>query len=976
MRPSAPSSPAQLAAIALAWLSAMPPDLASAADRNVPQGGYYTGPGREVWQAKGAEPEVILQQVEPEVLAIEPAFATARAGNDFTYHIPAPPGDYHLRIGYVEVLYIHPNVRVFSLLLNGKQVVTNYDLPVAMGISIERYDTDGDGRLSTSERHALPQHHIQELDVHSDADAIDLRFLASIELFERVYVSWIEVVGPGVHYFIDCGGDTDLPGQFESDPVGQAVIARLGSRAFFDLRAPFGEFAESPLGKFSEARSADADVVLKPFSCLIGFQTDDGVRWALPFFRNFGEESQPFEKVRETRTLTSIRYDVEMRGVEGTIILRSPFHPGDRKLSSAPYIDIEFSARRVRDDAPRTVRALMFLPVIERRERPIDPAQQILTGAAAITQVGGRNLERGLFALTKDAKRLNGRLFHRRRGIWATLDMPLERGAATTNLVYAAYVPDPVLTVGGKEHRFQYTRTFPSLEDVAVYALRNRDAAIAASQVIDGLVLDAIIPDSLKELTTYAFPSFLINTFLTVDDQGHEWYSSMEGFCRYHSTVDVEYNAAPFYFWFAPDLLRHQLDTWPKHLRQDAIPRADGTTENHWFVGHDVGLDDVVNGPEYPHDMPVEENTNYLLLLHQYWTWIGETAFVVGQAPTVLKLVDYLIAADIDGDGFPEHGAANTIDDAPAAVQFSREQTYLGVKTAAALIAASEILDAEGSDALRRRATVCREQAARIRATLDREGWIDDHYAVCLDRTTAGIKSPWDNLPEHTAVPRETIRPLADGEMPGWNHAHPYTSLGLLYLLRSGIEIPIDRQRLLTDLRTAAARCARRFADGHTETEPNGWVSLDMFRDAVQCYLGDDVLERSERYNALQRYRARSPGTKDRAGFCDSLYNRYLSYYPRGTAVFALIDAAAGVTLDRRAKRLTFRPVRAPVKVPLPYLADWSTLRVPWFEATRENGTTVTYQLTEPDLLAGFEVVIDLRLVGGELTTLNQGRSR
>ena len=961
--------------VCLSFLLALPLLANGASGAAVPDGGYFTGPGNEVWNKFKNDSEAVLQQVRPEVLEENRAFGTARFGHDFTYHIPVPHGEYTVRIGYAELLYIHPGVRVFSILVNGETLEQTAQLDLVqmvLGDSHDPYDTDGDGRISTSERRGLPQHHVQELKVRTTRNHIDLRFLSSLELKEEISVSWIEVKGEGVDYFIDCGGDGDLPGLFEDDSVGVAVLARLGSMIFFDMRPPFGDFAESPLGKWGEHKKLPGDRELKPFSALIGFQTADGTRYSLPFYRNFGELNRPFEQIEESRTLTTVRYDVAFRGYEGSITFRSPFHPGDRKLTIAPYFDIDFEIRKSQPNAP-PVRALFFLPVMQKRERHIAPSHSsLLAGAVATSIVDNRKLERGLFVKRKDARRTNSRIIHKNRGIQATLDMPVHSGSASATITYAAHVAQPVLTVDGEKHRFEYTQHFKSLEEVAAFAIKRRTDAVRASEAVDRLLEDAILPGAIKELATTSFSSFLINTYLTVSDDGDPWYSCLEGFCRYHATVDVEYNAAPFYVWFAPDLLRHLLGAWPRYLREDDIPTADGP-ERHWFLSHDLGIDDVVDGQAYPHDMPVEENTNYVLLLHQYWTWFGETGFVLQQGDAVVKLLDYVVAADLDGDGCPEHGAANTIDDAPPAVQFSREQVYLAVKSAAAMVAGAEILAASDDAAWQQKAEGYLAQAKRIQQTIDAEGWLDDHYAVCLDRTTEGLENPWDTIPEHTAVPRQAMSELPEGELTGWDHAHPYTSLGLLYLLRGGSALPFDEARIRQDLITAAQACARRFADGHTETEANGWVSLNLFRDAVQGYLGDDVLDRAGRYNDLQRYRARALDMKDRAGFCDSLYNRYLSYYPRGTAVFGLIDSAAGIVLDRRKSELRLRPVRAPLKVPLPYLADWNDLRVPWFEVT-PGADGPTYQLTEQDLLSGFTVVVDLSLVGGGVETLPAGR--
>lgn len=909
---------------------------------------------------------VLNQQASDAAIAAHPGFRTSRSGRDFTYRLPIAPGSYDLRVGYFEAEYFAPRCRVFSILANGAPLQREIDLCVEAELLLEHGDTDGNGRMSRSEREAMKDYWIQEVRkpavVEPSATGLDLRFVGSRDIREGVAVSWFELTNrkDGTRYLVDCGSEDDLPGWFEAEPIGQALVARYGSRTFLDLRPQFNEFQESPLGIFSEAAKKKTPPVIGPVSAIIGFQLANKVRYALPLFRDLGPDVRPFDRITERRTLTRVEYDVAMDGYEGTITFTAPFHPTDAKIATAPYFDVQFTARRVKPDAPDYVKAILFLPVVESEHRRLREGTKVHGGVIRST-VDGREVERGLFLDAYTQERQFGRVVPKRNGLMVSADLqvPNLNEPATAYMVYAAYVADPVLTVGGDEQRFYYTRHFPTVEAVAEYALSHRDEGLAAADAVDSLVEDAILPDDLKDVVRYAFSSFLANTNMTVGNDGSWWYSCQEGFCRYHATVDVEYNAAPFYLWFAPDLLRHLLDAWPRYLKE-----APESLEGHKFLSHDIGLDTVIDGQQYEHDMPVEENSSYLLMLHAFWSTTGDDAFAVGKADVVTVMMDYLLAADPDGDGFPEIGTANTIDDASAAIQFSREQIYLGVKSASALIAGAEVLEAAGRDAAE-----YRERAARARETLDSEAWLGDHYAVCLDRNTEGLTNPWDNLPEHTNVPRESVRTLPPGPLPGWDDSHPYTTLGLLYLYRAGVELPFDADRLLQDARTAAVECERTYADAHSSSGPTGWVSLNLFRDAMQCYLGDDVLDRSARYAALQRFRARAPDQRDRAGFCDAKFNRYLSYYPRGTAAFALVDAAAGIRLDRRARTLSFKPVRAPVKVPLPMFARWdpADYRIPWFEATVDAAGAVAYSLSHADLIDGMEITVDLTLVGGEV---------
>src|SRR5690606_4770339 len=139
----------------------------------------------------------------------------------------------------------------------------------------------------------------------------------------------------------------------------------------------------------------------------------------------------------------------------------------------------------------------------------------------------------------------------------ASVPLVLEDEEASVGVVVAAHVPGPVLSVHGAPHRHRYAARFGDVAAVAKLAARRRDEAFAASDVVDGL-LDGL-PPAFSALWAHALPSFLLNTYWTEGSDGRVWYSCLEGYCRFHSTIDVEYNAAPFYVWFAPHLLRDLL---------------------------------------------------------------------------------------------------------------------------------------------------------------------------------------------------------------------------------------------------------------------------------------------------------------------------------------------------------------------------------------------------------------------------------
>ena len=63
--------------------------------------------------------------------------------------------------------------------------------------------------------------------------------------------------------------------------------------------------------------------------------------------------------------------------------------------------------------------------------------------------------------------------------------------------------------------------------------------------------------------------------------------------------------------------------------------------------------------------------------------------------------------------------------------------------------------------------------------------------------------------------------------------------------------------------------------------------------------------------------------------FIDTAGWNELAYYPRGIAAIGLLAAIAGLEIDAVEKRMRFRPVRVPMRIPLPALADWKARRAP-----------------------------------------------
>jgi hypothetical protein len=345
--------------------------------------------------------------------------------------------------------------------------------------------------------------------------------------------------------------------------------------------------------------------------------------------------------------------------------------------------------------------------------------------------------------------------------------------------------------------------------------------------------------------------------------------------------------------------------------------------------------------------MEVEENSSYLLLLAAWALFTGNTEQASKKLPLCRRLAEFVVRADSTGNGIPDRGTANTIDDAGPAVQYGREQVYLAVKVQAALWALAELeqkCGARDSQAERWRAATSKGIKA-----VEAEAWLEDHYAVTLDRTTEGLTDPWSG---------ESLPP---GELAGWDAYSIYTANGLLYLFLSGVRMPRWKiNRFAEDIESACQATMTPYGSRHSSAADRiVWFSQNMWRDYVAAYLGVDMLNNVERYWDYQV----TTGDNWRASlYYDTTEQNNLSFYPRGVTVFGMPLSAAGLGLNRVDRRLVLHPVRSTLSVPLLPLADWEGMRIPVLVVKSREGVALA-QISERDLLDGLTVSV----VGAEL---------
>jgi hypothetical protein len=683
-------------------------------------------------------------------------------------------------------------------------------------------------------------------------------------------------------------------------------LGRLGSRAAIHSRPGRGELALLPLGTFTPARLGLALVV-----------REGERRIRLPW----GADAP----VEQEIGLGMVRYGYRDPGgrFEIRFDLRSPFVPRDWDLSNLPCfylrvvvrnlsgerlpvgIELELSGAPVEAEAfagegeawvrlgwrwrqRLSHREVADKPEVGLPERYVlrlmdlpPPPEVTLRNEVSVVLAGeGAGWRAGSEGLARDLEVAPG------------ADVAVEA-------LLAVHTGGPALQVDGRPMPFRHGRRWADVEAVLADARAWKERALAATDRLAAELRETELPLEAYLLACHGLQSYLVNTWAVSDAAGRTRFSVWEGHPRFHATLDVEMNNAPFYLLFWPELLESLLLQWTVHAVDNAPP-------------HDIGNGLIIEEQAYPIAMRVEEICNYALLHHLYWRYTGNLSVARRCRVFLTRLIIELLGADRDRDGYPDEGVLNTLDDAPDAIHGRGGGTYLGVKTYAAARALEELGRALGRDSVVRKAARLQE---RVRRTL-RASWLGDRYPIHLPG--AG----WAGAAVLHADLSEQGRSLA-GEVP-YDGASIYAPLGLLPLLLSGGELPDVPERFLEDMRRQRRATLTRYGSAHTAGIENVWVSQNMVRDVVGLYLapGEEWLQDLERYWRLQVDLAQRAGEDPRyAGYCDSATNPILTWYSRGLGVFGYWLGRRGVGVDLPARRILYSPDGGGGALPLWFLA-------------------------------------------------------
>lgn len=903
-------------------------------------------------------------------------FSRIRQGNEFGYKIAGlEDGVYDIEFSFVEPFAIAQSDRVFDVSVNG-----------SVPPSLKNIDIYARSGKNNAHQEVLN-------DVRIKGGLLDIAF--NSKKGESVF-STIQIYrGKGTQRRVVCeinplssrnGFPTKRLHAFsgEDEPF-EAVLGRMGSRFFINPVPQLLGWRSSPMG------TATADIQ----EMVLSVSNEDGKVRALPFTPRY----RSFENITQEMTATSITYSCDSQEIGAGVNLEmtAPFYPQDEKVSGAPLFyltveiknetasnrtfDFQFAMPHRQDDAgslpqplPEPLKGYAYRQLYGFQDasrlsggmkNTVEFEEAVSTNDDSSFTWHFNDIKDNswMFPESENAQSIRSYpLYTFHPAGWSGFSWKIENLApgksAKRTIQLSAFTASDILEVlQDGSYGFKYARDadygFNGVEDVALYGRDSKNEIMRKTEFFDSVFGEGYISefDRYTRATIYiGLQNYLINTFWMRNNSDDDWYSVWEGSdCKFHSTIDVEYNCAPFYIFFWPELLGKLLDQWTLFEKSNAR----GT-----YLCHDMGVDFRVFGQAYPYDMPVEENCNYILLAYAYWKNTGDDQKIEALMPDIRKYMDFIMNCDTNGNGIPDIDTNTTYDDASQAMRSGSDSSYLAFKSlgaAAAIYEMEQALPSGNTDYAKR----MHELINRINITLHEHSWLNDHYALTLNEE-------FD----------ESAR----------NSYSMHNAAGIYYLLYAGSISPIaasNLQNLETDIKKATEVLMERFGTLHeSEGEKILWISQNMWRDAIACFLDiegfrDTQKERSKQYLSWMALRGRAswggfwdvckvydenfysrsgvsgsaaPPQETAAGGQDSpAYSRwssdryvsYLCYYPRGTASLALIPSTCGLSVDLINGSINYMSAPSGSRVPVFSMADWSAAdenkRVPVLEFDKEG---------------------------------------
>lgn len=660
----------------------------------------------------------------------------------------------------------------------------------------------------------------------------------------------------------------------------------------------------------------------------------------------FSEQENRFEAVYMSITYNSVTYRAINKegGYNLEVTFTSPFLPQQEKMNVAPmfYVDVKVQ-RSTRPHNLVKVKqnisegTLLFglqaddLQLYPRGHR-CGISYDIQTSSRFVLGDFARTLNLKLYQNGQALETVNCQellySFDGRANEKGVFEVPFQLSEQVpefkTSFVLAGYsqVRD-FISIHEKPYNLLYTSYFQDIEAVLQYAIENKEACMQQSAFMDQSITDTSLSQSWKDFIAFTFQSYKLNTVYCCDKEGNKAYHVWEGNCMYNSTMDVEYNNGLFYYTYFPEVLPVLLDQWAQ------------TEQGEGYIDHDCGAGYVIEKANYSYPMIIEENCNFIQMLYAYCVQQGSWEKAKQHYETLKKLVKCIFEADTTGNGIPNTGTDNTIDDAVPAIQNAKEQTYLAIKSACTLQCFAKIAVAQSDLSNANAAT---QRANKIIDSVEEVLWKGDHYAVCTDETQDGY---WRFLTHETL----------SGAMEGKDSYSIYAENGMLYPMMSGF-MPerLNYNRLSENIFCSEKYCSTEYGCNHSNDSDSIWFSQNLWRDFIAAYLGHDMLDNVDKYWGFQKIM----NTNKRLNlYIDTFGENALWYYPRGLTSVGVLYAMLRLQIDAFQKEIRISPLRKSLRIPLVSFADWNARILPWVVV--KDGIV---QIEHEELLKGYRVVI------------------
>jgi len=455
--------------------------------------------------------------------------------------------------------------------------------------------------------------------------------------------------------------------------------SKFGSRFNLDWYFSNQKVTSSVLGTLEDQ---DAYLTLK-------IKDNDNTEPIFPLFSN-----SPFSFPSVDLGLTYQKVNFENKDFLVSLKITSPFSPSqsvqdeNNKMNVAPFFYLELSLTNKTPLAQRKTISLSFGDVKESKTK----------NGFKVVYLNDNIRKDGIQALVARENQVNLTPFiDRGQGGFNWQAEVKPNSSLSTTLVYAGFLDGAVITDTSQPQKrklkFTYTQWFKNIDEVIKFAFENQQNFENKTRQFEESIQNQSFSPQTKWLLAQSFHSYLGNTWLVYDEKDPDSfeYYVWEGEFKYLNTVDVAHDYGVLEGLYFPWVLKLELESWRKSVKKD---------EKGTVVPHDLGQRFNLKGSQAygiegweTSSMPVEENTNFILLAYWYWQQTGDDEFIKDLSPLIKELIQSLIKRDTNSNGITDEmiGITTYDNDGSSALKEAPDSTYLGIKQLAAYVSAEEI---------------------------------------------------------------------------------------------------------------------------------------------------------------------------------------------------------------------------------------------------------------------------------------------